>query len=46
MEADGYDDHALHITEHVRALLSGGEEDAALRERILSHIASHKKRGA
>ena len=46
VEADGYDDHALHITEHVRALLSGGEEDAALRERILSHIASHKKRGA
>lgn len=45
VEADVYDNHHLHITEHVRALLSGGEEDAALRERIMRHLASHQKFG-
>ena len=45
VEADAYDDHALHTTEHVRALLSGGEEDAVRRERILRHLASHQKFG-
>ncbi len=44
--ADEYDDHALHICEHTRALLSGGEEDAATKERIVRHIAEHRKRQA
>ena len=41
-EADDYDDHKLHITEHTRALLSGGEENAAVKARIAKHIASHR----
>lgn len=41
-EADGYDDHGLHIAEHTRALLSGGEEDEAFKERLLKHIAGHR----
>lgn len=46
IEADGYDDHALHISEHTRALLSGGEEDAAVKERIARHVASHREKQA
>ncbi len=42
LEADSYDDHKLHITEHTRALLSGGEEDPAVKARIEKHIASHR----
>ena len=42
LEADDYDDHKLHITEHTRALLSGGEEDEAVKARIAKHIASHR----
>lgn len=42
-EADMYDDHALHLAEHVRALLSGGEEDKAYKARVTQHIAEHKK---
>ncbi len=42
-DADAYDDHALHITEHTRALLSGAEQDQAVKERMARHIASHKK---
>lgn len=38
-----YDDHELHIVEHTRALLSGGEEDEALRARTERHIALHKQ---
>ncbi len=45
VEADEYDDHALHRTEHVRALLSGGEKDEAVRARILRHLASHREKG-
>ncbi len=45
VEADAYDDHALHITEHLRALLSGGEQDAAIKERIQRHLASHRRKG-
>ena len=45
VEADDYDDHALHRAEHVRALLSGGERDEAVRGRILRHLASHREKG-
>lgn len=44
VEADEYDDHALHRAEHVRALLSGGEKDETLRARILRHLASHREK--
>lgn len=37
-----YDDDALHITEHVRALLSGGEEDEGVRNRFVRHIEAHQ----
>ena len=43
VEADAYDDHALHRTEHLRALLSGGEKEEGVRTRILRHLASHQK---
>ncbi len=43
VEADAYDDHALHIAEHMRYLLSGGENDKAVKERVMRHIASHRK---
>lgn len=43
-EADDYDDHELHIVEHTRALLSGGEEDGAVKDRILRHIEDHRRR--
>ncbi len=42
-EADEYDDHELHIAEHTRALLSGAEENGAVKERISRHIASHRQ---
>ena len=45
VEADEYDDHALHRTEHVRALLSGGEGEEGMRARILRHLASHREKG-
>lgn len=44
VEADAYDDHALHRTEHVRALLSGAEKDEAVRARIMRHLASHREK--
>ncbi len=43
VEADEYDDHALHIAEHMRFLLSGGEENKAVKERVMRHIRSHRK---
>ena len=43
VQAAAYDDHGLHIAEHVRALLSGGEENTEVRGRIERHIAAHKK---
>ena len=46
IEAESYDDHALHIAEHTRALLSGGEEKSAVKERILRHLESHRRKGA
>ena len=47
-EADEYDDHALHIVEHTRFLLS--EEfkrmkDAGVKERVTAHIRAHKQMG-
>ncbi|MDE5897385.1 MAG: hypothetical protein K2H43_06200, partial [Clostridia bacterium] len=44
-EAESYDDHAIHIAEHTRALLSGGEENEAVKERIVRHIQSHRRKG-
>ncbi len=46
VEADDYDDHGVHIAEHVRALLSGGEEIQAAKERFLRHLQSHRRKGA
>lgn len=45
VEADSYDDHGLHIAEHTRALLSGGEQDKAVKERIMRHLESHRRKG-
>ena len=45
VEADLYDNHKLHTQEHVRALLSGGENDKAVKARILRHLESHRKLG-
>ena len=45
VEADAYDDHALHIAEHLRALLSGGEKDAAFKERMQRHLLTHRRKG-
>ncbi len=45
VEADSYDDHAVHITEHLRALLSGGENDAATKARMVRHLESHRRKG-
>ncbi len=42
VEADDYDDHALHIVEHTRALLSGAENSPAVKERLQKHILSHR----
>ena len=42
-EPDAYDDHAVHITEHTRALLSGGEGDETVKARIAAHIAAHRE---
>ena len=44
VSADDYDDHALHIEEHVRYLLSGEFKKcgAGAKERFLKHIALHK----
>ena len=45
--ADEYDDHGLHISEHVRFLLSAEfkreKESALLKERFIAHINEHKK---
>ena len=44
---DGYDEHALHITEHVRYLLSAefkrAQNQDEIKKRIEKHIAEHKK---
>ena len=42
LDADEYDDHALHVAEHTRALLSGGEEDEEYKARLLLHLSSHR----
>lgn len=46
IEAEEYDDHVLHIAEHTRFLLSGGEDDKATKERVLRHLTSHRRKGA
>lgn len=42
VEPDEYDDHAVHITEHTRALLSGGEDDETIKARLAAHIRAHR----
>ena len=32
----------VHVTEHTRALLSGGEGDEAVKARLSAHIAAHR----
>ena len=44
VEAEVYDDHAVHIAEHTRALLSGGEETQATKARIVRHLESHRRK--
>ena len=47
IEPDGYDDHALHLSEHVRFLLSAEFKRAEAREeikkRFVAHIDAHKR---
>lgn len=51
VDIDGYDDHALHINEHTRFLLSAefkklyqkDEQGKALKARYAQHIAAHKE---
>ena len=46
-EPDEYDDHALHIAEHTRFLLSeelGKTVPAAMKKRILAHIRAHREK--
>ena len=44
---DEYDEHALHVTEHTRFLLSSEFKKSArkeeLKKRYVAHIAAHKK---
>ena len=42
VEPDEYDDHAVHIIEHTRALLSGGESDEIIKARLAAHIRAHR----
>lgn len=45
VETDGYDDHALHVSEHVRYALSEREDlTEAQKERIVAHIAVHESK--
>ena len=43
--ADGYDDHALHIAEHIRYLLSGEFKKCGVgaKERFERHISLHRE---
>ncbi len=47
LEVDEYDDHALHITEHTRYLLSAefkrAKERETLKKRYAAHINAHKR---
>lgn len=44
LSADGYDDHGVHIEEHVRYVLGeDGSLDAKARAYFAKHIAEHKK---
>ena len=49
LEVDEYDDHALHINEHTRYLLSAEfksrKDKAELKKRYAAHIAAHKEKG-
>ena len=46
VEIDVYDEHALHITEHTRFLLSAEfkrcKNKEELKERFIAHIDAHK----
>ena len=44
MTPDVYDDHALHIAEHIKLLVSSRcDKDEKLHERVATHIAKHKE---
>ena len=47
VEVDEYDDHALHVNEHIRFLLSAeykrSRNKENLKERFMKHIETHKK---
>ena len=47
MQPDGYDDHDLHVSEHVRYLLSAefkrAKDQAEQKKRFEAHIARHKQ---
>jgi hypothetical protein len=40
---DEIDDHELHIGEHTRFIVSGEDEDKAVKEKIIKHIRLHKQ---
>ncbi len=45
VEADEYDDHGLHLTEHTRYLLSEEfkkRKDSVVKERFLAHLKAHQ----
>lgn len=43
-DVEEFDDHALHITEHTRYLLSAeARENAAAKDRVLAHLREHKR---
>ena len=47
VEAESFDDHEVHITEHVRFLLSGelnlAKDKQKTKENVIKHIEAHKK---
>ncbi len=46
VEVDGYDDHALHIVEHTRFLLSEEfkkSRDEGVKRRFIAHLEKHKR---
>ncbi len=46
-EVDEYDDHALHVVEHTRFLLSDGfkkSKDEKIKQRVTAHIRAHENK--
>ena len=48
VDVDEYDDHGLHINEHIRFLLSAefrnGKQHADVKKRFTAHIAAHESK--